>query len=360
MRSSVTCLALAMAVGCGDADTSMLLGEPAPLSPRDTSGSGAPAKDGAASTEPSAGESCTEPAGEAQSCGASPASASPAPNDNGGEAPSDGASEPAAGSGSDGAGLGSAGVSSGASDDGTEGSGTPGPDDSQAGAGEAGAAGSGGAPADGSAGSADDEPLPGSDPAPEPLPDLIVDGTYLMATVQEDVVDASADMCLFAEGCVNGPGLRRVVRFGTRSANVGAADVVVGRPEAGNPSWEFDACHQHFHFEGYASYQLLTSAGERLPFGNKNGFCLRDIDNWTGSASCGRYDCDYQGIGVGCADVYTPDLACQWVDITDVAAGTYELVVTVNTENVIREADTDNNSASVTIEILADAVRVIP
>lgn len=267
---------------------------------------------------------CVQPAGDAESCGPSVATHAATPDMIGVEG---GATEPSRSEG-----PGGAGSDSGAPEDGIEGRATQ----------------------------SSVDPLPGSDPPPESLPDLIVDGTYLMATVQEDVVDASADMCLFAEGCVNGPGLRRVVRFGTRSANVGAADVVVGRPEAGNPSWEFDACHEHFHFEGYASYQLLTDAGERLPIGNKNGFCLRDLDNWTGSATCGRYDCDYQGIGVGCADVYTPDLACQWIDITDVAAGTYELLVTVNTENVIRESDTNNNSASVTIEILADAVRVIP
>jgi hypothetical protein len=328
-----------------------IIGTPAPASPNELSAADAPKEDGAAATaDAPTGASCTEPGGDAPSCAAS--------SEIGPAAPSDGSASPSSSGAS-----GSAGASSGAADDGAA-SGGPiaadGASEGGSGMGGAAAGGSDGTPAEGSAGSGDGDPSPGSEPPPEPLPDLIVDGTYLMATVQEDVVDASADMCLFAEGCVNGPGLRRVVRFGTRSANVGAADVIVGRPEAGNPSWEFDACHQHYHFEGYASYQLLTGTGERLPIGNKNGFCLRDLDNWTGSASCGRYDCDYQGIGVGCADVYTPDLACQWIDITDVAAGTYELVVTVNTENVIRESDTNNNSASVTIEILADTVRVIP
>jgi hypothetical protein len=334
--------------------------QPAASSPKETSSSGAAENDPvAAQTDASTGASCAEPASAAPSCASSSASASMTPSPNGADgAPSDGS--PVGSGEPEGAGPGG-----GVPDDGVEGSATDGPDpvpgeggsETNGAAGAAGASGTGGG---GSAGSGDIEPPPGSDPPPEALPDLIVDGTYLMATVQEDVVDASADMCLFAEGCVNGPGLRRVVRFGTRSANVGGADVIVGRPEAGNPSWEFDACHQHYHFEGYASYELLTDGGARLPIGNKNGFCLRDLDNWTGSASCGTYDCEYQGIGVGCADVYTPDLPCQWIDITDVAAGTYELLVTVNSEDVIRESDTSNNSASVTIEIRADAVRVIP
>jgi hypothetical protein len=181
-----------------------------------------------------------------------------------------------------------------------------------------------------------------------------------MATVQQAVVDASTDQCLFNEGCVTGDGLRRVVRFGTRSANVGTADVVVGEPVAGNPLWEFDACHEHFHFEGYARYDLVEAGtGRVLPIGNKNGFCLRDLDSWS-NPSCGTYDCDYQGISVGCADVYTPDLDCQWIDITDVAPGLYELVVTVNTERSIRELSFDNNSATVTLEIAAETIRIVP
>jgi hypothetical protein len=181
-----------------------------------------------------------------------------------------------------------------------------------AGSGTNGAAGSGGT--DGSAGQGsggtDGSAGQGSSQELELLPDLVIDGAYLMATIQQDVVDASADQCLFNEGCVTGEGPRRVVRFGTRSGNVGSADVVVGEPVAGNPLWEFDACHQHFHFEGYARYDLVdASTGQVLPIGNKNGFCLRDLDSWD-NPSCGTYDCDYQGISVGCADVYTPDLDC--------------------------------------------------
>lgn len=200
----------------------------------------------------------------------------------------------------------------------------------------------------------------GEDGDPGPLPDLVLDGAYLMATIQQDYVDASADQCLFNEGCVTGDGMRRVVRFGTRSANIGTADVVVGVPVAGNPLWEFDVCHEHFHFEGYARYDLIDpGTGVVLPIGNKNGFCLRDLDNWS-NPSCATYDCDFQGISVGCADVYTPDLDCQWIDITDVAPGTYELLVTVNTERSIRELSYDNNSAQVTIEVAPETVRVVP
>lgn len=205
---------------------------------------------------------------------------------------------------------------------------------------------------------------PGRTSRTRALPDLVMDGEYLRSTIREDFVDASADICLFQEGCVTGDGVRRVIRFATRTGNIGTADIVAGRPSLESPLWEFDACHEHFHFEGYAHHDLRdVRSGALLPVGVKQGFCLQDRGAWSSehaSADCARYDCDNQGIGVGCSDVYESDLACQWVDITDVPLGTYDLVVTLNTEQVIEELDYSNNSAAVRIEIRADSVRVLP
>jgi hypothetical protein len=200
-------------------------------------------------------------------------------------------------------------------------------------------------------------------PPPLALPDLVLDAEYLEATIQQDVVDASLDSCLINEKCITGVGLRRVVRFGTRSGNIGTADLVAGRPALNNPVWEYDACHGHFHFEGYAAYELIDAATSAvLPVGVKHGFCLRDLGTWDPSvpaARCGVYDCDYQGLGVGCYDVYVPELDCQWVDITDVPPGEYQLRVTINSEQTIQELDRSNNSASVRILITADTVQPV-
>ncbi|HEY8942767.1 MAG TPA: lysyl oxidase family protein [Polyangiaceae bacterium] len=197
-----------------------------------------------------------------------------------------------------------------------------------------------------------------------PLPDLVVDEEYLRETVYEDSVDASADVCLFHEGCVSGHGMRRVIRFATRSGNIGTADVRVDQPSHANPLWEFDACHDHFHFEGYAHYRLReVSSGAVLPMGVKNGFCLRDNGPWSSEFEgndCARYDCDTQGIGAGCSDVYEADLDCQWIDITGVASGTYDVVVTINEERLIEELDYANNAASVRVEISVESIRVLP
>ena len=44
----------------------------------------------------------------------------------------------------------------------------------------------------------------------------------------------------------------------------------------------------------------------------------------------GLYDfsCVNMGISSGCSDKYGSELDCQWIDITDVADGTYWLTVT--------------------------------
>lgn len=193
-------------------------------------------------------------------------------------------------------------------------------------------------------------------------PDMVVDTNYLRTTLFEDVVDAGRDQCLFAEGCVNGPGLRRVLRFGTRIGNIGNRNVEVGAPSLDNSSFEFDECHQHFHFEGYASYELLDVNGGSVPVGNKNGFCLLDLDVWDREKAvngCTNYDCSFQGISVGCADVYGSGLDCQWIDITDVSPGDYEVQVSVNSERVIEELNYDNNQASVSVRIEDGSVTVL-
>jgi hypothetical protein len=174
-------------------------------------------------------------------------------------------------------------------------------------------------------------------------------------TIAEGFVEVSGDACLVNEGCVTGTGRRRVVRFGTRIANIGTSDLVIGAPESGNPLWELDACHGHYHFESHAQYDLIDAAtSQTLPIGVKNGFCLRDNLVWDpalAEGTCESYDCESQGISVGCADEYDPDLDCQWVDITNVLPGDYTLRVTTNPNAQIPELDYMNNSASVLIRI---------
>ncbi len=70
-----------------------------------------------------------------------------------------------------------------------------------------------------------------------------------------------------------------------------------------------------------------------------------DIEVIAGSPSAG-YDCQVQGLSPGWADVYSNNLDCQYVDITGVAPGTYQLRIELNPERRMIESNYDNNVAT--------------
>ena len=74
---------------------------------------------------------------------------------------------------------------------------------------------------------------------------------------------------------------------------------------------------------------------------------------------CVGYNGDNQGITAGCQDTYGRNLQCQWIDITGVPDGIYDLVLTTNPEQEIEELNYDNNSATVRIILAAGEVRVV-
>jgi Lysyl oxidase/CARDB len=49
------------------------------------------------------------------------------------------------------------------------------------------------------------------------------------------------------------------------------------------------------------------------------------------------------GLQAGYTDVYEPEVANQWVDVTGLPAGRYRLSISVDPENVVRESDEANN-----------------
>src|SRR5262249_31641191 len=63
------------------------------------------------------------------------------------------------------------------------------------------------------------------------------------------------------------------------------------------------------------------------------------------------YTCDFQGITAGCADVYSFDLGCQYLDVTGVPDGNYTLRVTVDPFGRIPELDETNNVATLAVTL---------
>jgi Lysyl oxidase/Chitobiase/beta-hexosaminidase C-terminal domain/Bacterial pre-peptidase C-terminal domain len=172
------------------------------------------------------------------------------------------------------------------------------------------------------------------------MPDLIPVLSSLNASTSTETF--SGGSCDVSEGLVTS-GTRRLLRFTTETRNIGTADLVLRSP-AGNPLFTYAPCHGHYHFNGFAEYRLLNSAGQQVALGQKVGFCLEDVSRWNPNAnSRAVYDCDYQGIQAGWSDIYSKNLPGQWIDITGVAPGTYVLEIRLDTLNRISEADETNN-----------------
>lgn len=194
-------------------------------------------------------------------------------------------------------------------------------------------------------------------------PDLTVLQDVLQNSLFVDYV-LNNDGCLIQEGCINGYGQREVIRFDTWIENIGNLDYYIGvppaNPDQSNEQWEWDLCHNHWHYEGYAEYVLYDENNNELPIGFKNGFCVLDLTCSLGGG-IPKYSCGNQGISAGCGDIYGSYLDCQWIDITDLPAGTYMLVVRVNWDQSPDalghiELDYANNWAQVCFDLTRDPI----
>jgi hypothetical protein len=194
-----------------------------------------------------------------------------------------------------------------------------------------------------------ESPVPG-------LPDLTINADILQRSLRIDTAFFTRGDCAVVEGCVGGTGRRTLLRFSVATPNIGTADLFMGNPE-GNPLFEYSDCHGHYHFSGYASYELLDSHGKTVVTGRKQAFCLLDSYPVSPEAGPPKYNCDYQGISVGWMDIYDASLDCQWLDITGVPPGDYQLRVIINPEGILDEMSYENNMAVVPVRIPRRASR---
>jgi hypothetical protein len=183
------------------------------------------------------------------------------------------------------------------------------------------------------------------------VPDLIVNRSRLVASIELQTRNFPASDCAVVEGCVSA-GTRKLLLFEVAFANVGRGDLVIGNP-ADNPDlFHYSPCHGHSHMEGTADYELLSNSGQSVARARKQAFCFRDNEPFLSTAGPTRgYDCDNQGITAGWQDIYYKGLDCQWLDVTGLAPGTYTLRITCNPERVFVESNYGNNSASATVVI---------
>lgn len=191
----------------------------------------------------------------------------------------------------------------------------------------------------------------------EPLPDLMVDAEMLDQSTQVITVDMDDPgnqfdyQCAVAEGCIGSSGVQRLLRFDVGVVNRGEVDLLLGDPNDHPQDFEYAACHDHLHYKDFAKYEL--SAGGTTFYGVKQAFCLIDLYDFAGDGPQpgGVYDCGYQGISKGWGDIYNKELDCQWINITGIAPGDYELTVNINAEHKIPEAGPFSNIATVSVTI---------
>lgn len=128
--------------------------------------------------------------------------------------------------------------------------------------------------------------------------------------------------CSIAEGCVGGPGWRRLLQFDGSVANRGSLPAHLGEVEddsllVQHNMFEFSACHGHRHFSHYGTFTF----GSGAQIGSKRAFCMESTQRYSNNESTPLthpYSCHYQGIEAGWGDDYIAGIECQWVDITNV------------------------------------------
>ena len=141
--------------------------------------------------------------------------------------------------------------------------------------------------------------------------------------------------------------------------------------------YEVHPTHLHFHYESFALSQIWQSdergarlGSEPLRRGNKNGFCLIDVENvWFArkgdaarryfSTECARPETltgadMLNGVSVGWVDTYNWHLADQYIEISGVPDGYYLLETIADPENTVIEDDESNNSTLVHIQICGE------
>lgn len=232
-------------------------------------------------------------------------------------------------------------------------------------------------------------------------PDLIVDGKAIATSWVVYEQSLKESFCSLAEGGTT-PGFHRVLRMTVTTPNIGDADIYIGDPQKhwdpngdGDPGdsdglYVLSSCHHHFHFQNYATYELLSADRTKTWLSAKRGFCMIDVTPWNNNdggvsswvyRSCGRPAFDgfsaipgNQGISVGYADTYSKWLGGQYFVLDGgngqpvVPPGNYVIRVVVNPPFVcqasdprphdghgfchnFRESNYDNNIAEVPLTI---------
>ncbi|MFD0200655.1 MULTISPECIES: lysyl oxidase family protein [Saccharothrix] len=148
------------------------------------------------------------------------------------------------------------------------------------------------------------------------------------------------------------------------------------RPIPAAMYYEPAVTHEHWHLLGFEHFQLRTPSGDTVVTDRKNGFCLGDryvtpdhvasrpaddgspqgrLSAFLRQNRCGHHAPEalnvVQGISAGYGDDYVYTVDFQWLDISKVPSGVYDLVNIVNADRSLLEKSYTNNASSMAISI---------
>ena len=117
--------------------------------------------------------------------------------------------------------------------------------------------------------------------------------------------------------------------------------------------------HNHIHVADFERYRLLDESGAQVATNEKISFCLMDnlrltdvstkpIGVFRTAGECGDLE---QSISPGWTDYYGENLDNQWIDVTDVPPGNYEVEIVVDPDGLFLESDATNNSVRFPVTI---------
>jgi hypothetical protein len=197
-----------------------------------------------------------------------------------------------------------------------------------------------------------DNAHPPDGPPATPRPDLALLPNEMVNTLAISNQIFAPGACELIDGCVGAAGSRRLLRFATVVVNNGPGDLVLGEVPApglsgGRFSWS--ACHMRHYVGNYATYQL-RDGNTVLAVGHGLGFCIQD-DERAVAIGPSHFNCAVEGISAGWANINGNGLPCQWIDVTNIPAGSYTLHVVVDAAGTLDDLDPTNNEWVTTVSL---------
>jgi hypothetical protein len=230
------------------------------------------------------------------------------------------------------------------------------------------------------------------------------DGTFSNSCYTDETLQYGSTRCLRFDNDIRNVGVGPLVlRFSYSPAaflghcrmdqEILASDATVTDRNAG--PCLFHLQHAHFHYQNMGLYQLFAVAPGGRPaatpisVSRKVGFCTIDVDDYTFGGPAARQrprtysfpTCnipnaystqlptsspygpngvpEYMGISPGWGDVYTWDLPAQYIDVTHVPNGIYEVVSKSNPDGGITTSSRDEEEGVTCIRMAGNKVTTI-